>query len=66
MKSKMTPDRRKLQARIEEVRLNIDRIEADLRKAMTNSTRDSLRKRRLEAGEELGRLWSQLRRLPPG
>jgi predicted nucleic acid-binding Zn-ribbon protein len=61
----MTIERRKLRAKIEEVRLNIDRIEADLKKATTNRARDSLRKRRLEAGEELARLWTQLEKLPP-
>jgi hypothetical protein len=61
----MTIERRKLRAKIEEVRLNIDRIEADLKKATANRARDSLRKRRLEAGEELARLWTQLEKLPP-
>ena len=58
----MTPERQKLRARIEKARITIDRYEADLQRALTNIARDTLRKRRLAAGEE--RLWSRLRELP--
>ena len=50
---------------LEEVRLRIDRDDADLGRAMTNRTRDSFRRSRLAASEELARLLARLRKLPP-
>ena len=43
----------RLRAKIEELRLSMDSLDADLTRAMTNRSRDALRNRRLEVGEEL-------------
>ena len=46
----------RLRAKIEELRLSMDSLDADLTRAMTNRSRDALRNRRLEVGEELRRV----------
>jgi len=60
----MTPERRKLRARIEKIRLALDHYEADLLRAMPGKARDARRRRRLAANEELDRLLAQLKGLP--
>jgi hypothetical protein len=57
---KMTLGNQELRAKIDNLRLSIDQYDAGLKREMIPRARDSLRKRRLAAGEELTRLWAQL------
>ena len=59
----MSQETDRLRAKIEKLRLSIDCWDAELSRAMTNRARDTLWKRRLEAGDELQSLWAQLERL---
>jgi len=56
----MTLGNQELRAKIDNLRLSIDQYDAGLKREMIPRARDSLRKRRLAAGEELTRLWAQL------
>jgi len=56
----MTLGNQELRAKIDNLRLSIDQYDAGLKREMIPRARDSLRKRRLAAREELTRLWAQL------
>jgi hypothetical protein len=59
----MTDEADRLRAKIDAMRLSINRCDAGLTGAMTNRARDALRKRRLDTGEELQRLFAQLQKV---